>query len=83
MRILYFFQHQSVENGPPKEKNLMRNIKWLLFVTGVFLSSVALADLDPELAQVSSKNESGASLGFGLNAGQAYATGGSNPGIGF
>lgn len=62
----------------------MRNIKWLsIFFVMVFGSSVAFADLDPELAGSQVKNESGPYLGFGLNAGQAYATGGSNPGLGF
>jgi len=53
----------------------------ILIGFGMAVSSYALADLDPELAAASNKNESGFYVGAGLSLGQAYATGGSNPGV--
>jgi hypothetical protein len=45
--------------------------------------SLALADLDPELAAANPQNDGGFFLGGNLNFGQSYATGGSNPGLAY
>jgi len=47
------------------------------------VSSVAYADLDPELAEVGTKNDGGFYVGTGVKFGQSYATGGSNPGLAY
>lgn len=58
--------------------------KYLVLVPLTVLTlggQVAKAELDPELAQATSKNNNGLYLGLGARGGQAYGTGGSTPGL--
>jgi len=59
----------------------IRVINAIFLVLGIITSGYAMAELDPELAGASNQNESGFFVGAGMSLGQAYATGGSNPGV--